>query len=250
MKSFKATAHEEFKNVAKTKLSVIDLFKTPVLRSNIVLMIFNWGLTSFLFESNFRNIANLPYSIYLTYTIYSCLEFPSDILSIWGLDIIGRRWSAVTSLTGFCVTMIICIPLIHNDLVVTVVGMIGRLFMCYAMNTAAQLSFEVVPTQLRGQGTALANVCAQIANFFAPQIVYSKVVDERMPFILMSLVSLLAAFLAIFLPETAGIKLPDSITEAEVLFKRKNLLNKHSAKVLPVDGAIIAMSTTRTASKT
>ena len=122
--------------------------------------------------------------------------------------------------------------------------MVGRLFIIYAMNTAAQLSLEVVPTQLRGQGNALANVCAQIANFFAPQIVYSKVIDSRMPFILMSLVSFLATILAIFLPETAGIKLPDTINEAEVLFKRKNLLNKHSAKVLPVEGAIIAITTT------
>ena len=99
-------------------------------------------------------------------------------------------------------------------------------------------SLEVVPTQLRGQGNALANVCAQIANFFAPQIVYSKVIDSRMPFILMAAGSLLAAILAIFLPETAGIKLPDNISEAEVLFKRKNVLKKHSATVLPIETAI------------
>ena len=83
-----------------------------------------------------------------------------------------------------------------------------------------------MPTQLRGQGSALANVCAMITNFFAPQIVYSKIVDRRMPFILMGIVSLLAAILAIFLPETAGIKLPDTVEEAEVLFKRKKILTK------------------------
>ena len=87
----------------------------------------------------YRNVANLPYSIYWTYTIYSFLECPSDLLSIWGLDVIGRRWSAASSLFGFCVMMIICIPFIHNNLVVTILGMIGRLFIIYAMNTAAQL---------------------------------------------------------------------------------------------------------------
>ena len=55
-----------------------------------------------------------------------------------------------------------------------------------------------------------------------------------MPFILMGIVSLLAAIFAIFLPETAGIKLPDTVQEAEVLFKRKNLLKKKSNKILPV----------------
>ena len=80
----------------------------------------------------------------------------------------------------------------------------------------------------------MANVCAMITNFFAPQIVYSKIVDRRMPFILMSIVSLLAAILALFLPETAGIKLPDTVEEAEVLFQRKNYLKKCSDKIPPV----------------
>ena len=52
-----------------------------------------------------------------------------------------------------------------------------------------------------------------------------------MPFILMGIVSLLAALLAIFLPETAGIKLPDTVEEAEVLFQRKNFMKKSSDKI-------------------
>ena len=55
-----------------------------------------------------------------------------------------------------------------------------------------------------------------------------------MPFILMGIVSLLAAILAFFLPETAGIKLPDTVEEAEVLFQRKNFLKKNSDKIPPV----------------
>lgn len=97
-----------------------------------------------------------------------------------------------------------------------------------------QLSLEVVPTQLRGQGNALANVCAQVANLFAPQIVYSKVIDSKMPFILMSIGGLFAAILAVFLPETAGVKLPDTITEAEILFKRKSIFKRQSKKKSPI----------------
>ena len=80
----------------------------------------------------------------------------------------------------------------------------------------------------------MANVYAMITNFFAPQIVYSKIVDRRMPFILMGIVSLLSTILALFLPETAGIKLPDTVEEAEVLFQRKNFLKKNSDKIPPV----------------
>ena len=139
MKSYRTTANEEYEKVSSNKLSILDLFKTPVLRSNIIFMILNWGLTSFLFEANYRNVANLPYSIFWTFTLYSLLEFPSDIVSIWGLDIIGRRFSAVASLGSFSIMMIICIPLIDNTLLVTIFGMIGRFFIICSMNTAQQL---------------------------------------------------------------------------------------------------------------
>ena len=147
------------------------------------------------------------------------IELPSDLLAIWGLDKIGRRWSAVLSLLGFFLTMFVSTLVFENFLLVTILAMFGRFFITYAMNTSAQISLEVVPTQLRGQGSALANVFAQISNFFAPQIVYSKVIDERLPFLLLGVGALLASVLALFLPETAGVNLPDTIEEAETLFE-------------------------------
>ena len=87
---FKKTANEEYETFSSTTLSVLDLFKTPVLRTNIILMIINWSLTSFLYEANYRNIANLPYSIYWTFTIYrytlqivDSLTFFHGPLTIW-----------------------------------------------------------------------------------------------------------------------------------------------------------------------
>lgn len=235
LETYKKSAMEELKESQSIKLSILDLFKTPVLRRNVIFMILNWSLVSLLFESNIRNIENLPYSIYVTYTIYSFLEFPSDIAAIWGLDILGRRLSAIVGIFGFFLTTVICASAIEFSQVVVVFGMIGRLFIIYSMNVASQLTLEVVPTQLRGQGSSLANVCAQISSFFAPQIVYSQVIDSRMPFIIMGILSLMGCFAAIFLPETSGIKLPDSIEEAEILFSDKRTFSccKSKNKVSP-----------------
>lgn len=244
--TYKKVALEELEQNKSVKLSILDLFKTPVLRRNVIFMIVNWSLVSLLFESNVRNIENLPYSIYVTYTIYSFLEFPSDIAAIWGLDILGRRLSAILGIFGFFLTTLICGTAIEFSTVVVIFGMIGRLFIIYSMNVASQLTLEVVPTQLRGQGSALANVCAQISTFFAPQIVYSQVIGPRMPYLLMGLLSLIGCLVSIFLPETSGIKLPDSIEEAEVLFseKRTFLCCKSKNKVSP-DTGIEENGTTR-----
>lgn len=57
-----------------------------------------------MFDGHIRNIGNLDYSIYWTFTISALLEFPSDVLAIFGLNVIGRRWSAFLSqaLAGIC----------------------------------------------------------------------------------------------------------------------------------------------------
>ena len=36
----------------------------------------------------------------------------------------------------------------------TLMAMLGRFFITYTMNTGTQITFEVVPTELRGQGLA------------------------------------------------------------------------------------------------
>jgi len=222
--AFKTSALKEYEKTKDITFTWLDLFRSPALRRNVILMVLNWSITSVVFDGHLRNIENLKFSIYWTFTISSMIELPADLLAIWGLDLIGRRWSAVYSLLGFFVTMFVSTLVFEHVLVVTVLAMIGRAFVTYSMNTSAQISMEVIPTQLRGQGTALANVFSQIANFFAPQIVYSKVVDPRLPFLLLGILAFLGGFLAIFLPETAGVNLPDTVEEAEKMFSKQSSL--------------------------
>ncbi len=61
-----------------------------------------------LFDCHIRNVSNLNYSIYVTFTISSFLELPADILVIYVIDALGRRWSAFISLIISGFSMIIC----------------------------------------------------------------------------------------------------------------------------------------------
>lgn len=148
-----------------------------------------------MFDAHIRNISNLNYSIYTTFTISAALELPADILVIWGLNIFGRRWSAVVSqaVAGLCMLFSAFTLRKYNKYIgrslrivptnqsispiddatwSSVLALSGRFFQTYAMNTGVQISFELVPTVLRGQGNALANVMSQFAMIFSPFIVY------------------------------------------------------------------------------
>ena len=48
-------------------------------------------MAGFLFDGHVRNISNIDYSIYVTFTISSALELPADLLSIPAVDQVGRR---------------------------------------------------------------------------------------------------------------------------------------------------------------
>ncbi len=92
-----------------------------------------------MFDGHIRNIANLRYSIYATFTISSLLELPADLLAAWGLNWLGRRWSACLSqLLAAACTLVCPIFFGHPDLV-TFWALLGRFFITYAMNTGTQV---------------------------------------------------------------------------------------------------------------
>ena len=119
--------------------------------------------------------------------ITSAMELPADLLSIVGITWLGRRWSASLSLLLCGLTMMVCafvkgrkmksFHLFHLRLEFIVLQitafLIGRIFANYAMNVGLQYTVEVMPTCLRGQGTALVNVMSMLSQMASPYIVYS-----------------------------------------------------------------------------
>ena len=138
------------------------------------------------FDCTVRNITNLDFSIYVSFCV-SCqkmkkysqlhvkvqfkrdihfmqisaaLEFPADLLSIVGLEWLGRRsklstfkeeskllclrWSAALSMLAVGLTILPCAWLTDQPMPQAIFAMAGRFFATYAMNTGFQFSVEVI----------------------------------------------------------------------------------------------------------
>merc|ERR1712106_63855 len=78
-----------------------------------------------------------------------------------------------------------------------------------------QFTTEVMPTEIRGQGFALVNTLSMLSQILSPYIVYSSVISAGAPFIILGLTGICAAVPSLFLPETAGVALPDTIHQME-----------------------------------
>ena len=59
-----------------------------------LLSILLWMVISCIFDTTVRNISNLNFEFYLSFMITAGMELPADLLSIPGIDWLGRRCGA------------------------------------------------------------------------------------------------------------------------------------------------------------
>ena len=84
------------------------------MRKITVLISLLYMLIALEFDTTVRNISNLDFNIYLSFMISGALELPADLLSIIGLNYLGRRWSSSISLFACGITILPCAWLAGN----------------------------------------------------------------------------------------------------------------------------------------
>ena len=231
----------------------LDLFRTPNMRKITFLISILYMMIALEFDTTVRNISNLNFNIYMSFMISGGLELPADLFSILGLDYLGRRWSSALSLFACGASILPCawltskmteksttslLTIFIKNLYIckghwvaqAVFAMAARFWATYAVNTGIQFTVEVMPTQLRGQGTALVNVMSMASTMASPYIVYSvnlqihviakmryfqSTLSEKVPFIIMGVIGIFSAIPGLFLPETADVNFPETLEDAE-----------------------------------
>ena len=74
---------------------------------------------------------------------------------------------------------------------------------------------EMFPTEIRSTAVGASSLCGRIGGILAPQIAMLSTVWDPLPLLVMGTGSFIGGILVfIFLPETLGKKLPDSMQEA------------------------------------
>jgi len=130
-------------NVAKASPTYMDLFRTKKMRQITILSIILWMIISLVFDTTVRNISNLNFNFYVSFMVAAAMELPADLLSIVGMDWLGRRWSSSIPLLACGLTMLACAWLSDNWQIQAAMFMLGRLFATYAMDVGFQFTVEV-----------------------------------------------------------------------------------------------------------
>ncbi|XP_026174576.1 organic cation transporter protein [Mastacembelus armatus] len=205
----------EEKTEVKKKHSFIDLFRTPKMRKQSLILFYLWFVNVLVYYGLSLNISDFGMNIYLTQMIFGLIELPARTITLFTLNR-SRKISQLAFLTvgGMACLLTIFIP---SDLSVakTVLAVIGKFGITASLAIIYIYSAEVFPTVIRQNGIGISSVCARIGGVLAPMMYLLKSINPQAPMVLCGICPLLGAGLTLLLPETANKPLPDTVEDVE-----------------------------------
>ncbi|ERE77742.1 solute carrier family 22 member 11 [Cricetulus griseus] len=205
------------KEATKTQQSVLDLFRQPVLCQrtcamivvNFSLMLSYYGLV--------LDLQSLGGNIFLLQTLFGVMDFLSRATTILLLRFLGRRMTLV----GFQVLVGVCISanaLVPQDLQTLRVALAILGKSCFGVCLTSLLLYiaELFPTVVRVTANGFLNSVGRLGSIIGPLIKMASQVLPLLPPLTYGALPIVSSLVfLLFLPETQGIQLPDTIQDLE-----------------------------------
>ncbi|XP_018409837.1 PREDICTED: solute carrier family 22 member 6-B-like [Nanorana parkeri] len=215
-----------------SRMTPIDLFRTPTMRKMTIFLSMSWFSSSFCFFALAMDIQKFGLSIYLVQVVFGCVELPLRVLSTVISAYIGRRFavSVFLILPGILILCSLAVPkdLIILQLSLTVLskGFLGSSIVCAYLYTA-----EVFPTVLRQTGLGFTNMMMRLGAVVAPLVMMTKAYVPFLPLVIFGAVPIVCGLPILWLPETLDCPLLDTVDEVEARGKNATCKTKEKESV-------------------
>ncbi|NWV67417.1 S22A2 protein, partial [Malurus elegans] len=207
----------EDEECGKQNPSVMDLFRTPQIRKNTLILMYTWFTSSVLYQGLIMHMGMAAENMYLDFLYSALVEFPAAFIIIVSIDRVGRRYPwAVSNLVAGAACL--ATALIPEDLhwLKVVASCIGRLGITMAFEMVCFVNTELYPTYIRNLGVMVCSSLCDIGGVIVPFIVYRLVeIWHDLPLIVFTVLGLIAGALVLLLPETKGRVLPETVEDVE-----------------------------------
>uniref|UniRef100_A0A8C0UEN5 Solute carrier family 22 member 2 n=1 Tax=Cyanistes caeruleus TaxID=156563 RepID=A0A8C0UEN5_CYACU len=213
----------EEEDCGKQNPSLMDLFRTPQIRRNTLILMYNWFTSSILYQGLIMHMGMAAENIYLDFLYSALVEFPAAFMIIITIDRVGRRypWAVSNLVAGAACLATALIPEDMHWLKV-ITACIGRMGITMAFEMVCFVNTELYPTYIRNLGVMVCSSLCDIGGVIVPFIVYRLVeIWHDLPLIVFTVLGLIAGGLVLLLPETKGRVLPETVEDVEN-FHRKS----------------------------
>ncbi|XP_047463095.1 solute carrier family 22 member 5-like [Mugil cephalus] len=204
------------KSQAKEHHSIFTLLRTSNIRNTTVILCLLWFNLSTGYFGLSLNTSRLHADPYISCFLSAAVEVPAYISSWLALRYVPRRLSfiCITLFGGVSLYFIQLVPRALSGLSVAL-EMLGK----FAFTTGTALVFaytaELYPTTLRNTATGTCTTMSRGGSCIAPFLFELGVYFKYLPYIILGTLSMVSAFATLFLPESFGRPLPQTIQEMQ-----------------------------------
>ncbi|KAK7083076.1 hypothetical protein SK128_012595 [Halocaridina rubra] len=213
--------HEE-RDSKVSCLNKCGLCSTRYIRIVTFVMTFTFFVSSLVFYGLSLSAKNFSANVYIYIFLGGLAEVPAYSLTSIIVARFGRRLSLAVCFF-FCGVSLIVLIITPTDIswMVILLAMVGKL----GISSAGQMVYlylsELYPTEYRLQGLGTAILAQRIGSILAPlSVQILGPLAWWAPSVLMGILALLAGMATLFLPETLGAILPDTLPDLEELFSK------------------------------
>uniref|UniRef100_A0A3P9BLR1 Solute carrier family 22 member 5 n=1 Tax=Maylandia zebra TaxID=106582 RepID=A0A3P9BLR1_9CICH len=206
---------EKMQTHSKEHYNVFDLLRQSTMRATTLILCFVFTMIVGYYSLSF-NTAQLHENPYISCFISAVVEIPAYISSWMALLYLPRRLSVILTLVFGAVPLYL-IQLVPDDLsnLALALEMLGK----YSITTGSSLMFaytaELYPTVLRNTATGISNTVSRIGSCIAPLLLSLGMYYKYLPYIILGSLAVVAAFAALFLPESFKKPLPETIEQMQ-----------------------------------
>ncbi|KAG7299051.1 hypothetical protein JYU34_017526 [Plutella xylostella] len=202
------------------KGNILDLFRTPNIRKNILAMAFNWLACSYCFYGVSQYVGQLSGDVFLNVLSSACLTLVGTLTSIPLMKVVGRRTLLIVFnfICSLCLLALLVIPSGVASVVMASVGQVASFIVFVVVYLYAS---ELFPTVVRNAAIGFSSMMARVGSMVAPLVIELEVYSWWLPPFLFAIVPLVGGFVAFLLPETKGCELMTTIEEGENFGKKE-----------------------------
>ncbi|XP_074529034.1 solute carrier family 22 member 6 isoform X2 [Halichoeres trimaculatus] len=196
--------------------SVLDLFRTATMRKMTICLSVVWFSTSFAYYGLAMDLQKFGVDIYLIQVIFGAVDFPAKVVITVAMSFCGRRASQCGAVIvgGLMILANLLVPYdqqtLRTSLAVVGKGCLAASFTCCYLYTG-----ELYPTIIRQNGMGWVSMTARIGSMVAPLVLLMGDYLPWIPGLIYGGSLIVSGLAAIFLPETLGSPLPDTIQDVE-----------------------------------
>lgn len=203
------------------KPSLLDLFKTPNLRTKALLIFFDWFVISGAYYGlSWSTGSSLSGNPILNHVLSGAVELPGYIFLLLTLNRFGRKKILAGNLifAGSTLLLSLVVPSDLNWLVITLT-MLGKMSITASYGTIYLFSVEQFPTVIRNVALGAASMSARVGGISAPYLIYLSQFWKPLPILIFGITALMGGMLSTLLPETHNTQLPETLADGERLGK-------------------------------